>query len=85
MFIHIKNSILFQVQCNVSHSSQATNFHINSMDVITIRLKFEYLKDFRARNVEDQENYFFQLFKIKGAILLLFRCRNVLKISLMII
>jgi len=55
------------------------------MDVITIRLKFEYLKDFRARNVEDQENYFFQLFKIKGAILLLFRCRNVLKISLMII
>jgi len=64
MFRPIKNPILFQVQFNISHSSQATNFHINSMDVITIGLKFEYLKDFRARNVEDQEDYFFQLSKI---------------------
>ena len=52
------------------------------MDVITIGLKFEYLKDFQARNVEDQESYFFQPFKIKGAILLLFSYWNLLKIYL---
>jgi len=49
------------------------------MDVITIGLTFEYFKDFRARNLEDKENYFFQLFKIKGAILLISNCKNVFR------
>ena len=85
VFIPTKHSIWFQVQFNISHSSQATRFHNNSMDVITIGLKFGYLIDFRARITEDQENYFFEASKIKRVTLSLFSCKNVFMISLKII